>query len=159
GDSMAETTATGATSTTVRPPGSGFLIDLGTPSGVFECSMWLQDCALGEKCMPYANDGGPSWNGTRCSPIDATPDAVGDECTVVNNGVSGLDSCEAGAVCWNVDGETNRGTCAPFCTGTPDNPVCSEPGRSCTVANDGAVIVCLPDCDRVLQDCVNAEEA
>ncbi len=40
--------------------------------------IWAQDCPEGEKCMPWANDGGGSWNATRCSPLDPNPSAVGD---------------------------------------------------------------------------------
>lgn len=154
-DTAAETVTMSTTSG--GPAGGGFLLDLGV-SGQFECSMWLQDCNPGEKCMPYANDGGLSWNGTQCVPIEANAGSPGDACTVVNNGLSGMDSCGAGAMCWNVD-EENAGTCVAFCTGTAENPSCEDPATSCSIANDGAVILCLPDCDPLLQDCATTEEA
>ena len=33
-----------------------------------ECDLWGQDCPDGEKCMPWANDGGSSWNATKAAP-------------------------------------------------------------------------------------------
>ncbi|MEX1364969.1 MAG: hypothetical protein AB1Z98_17710, partial [Nannocystaceae bacterium] len=31
-----------------------------------QCSLFAQDCPDGEKCMPWANDGGDAWNATIC---------------------------------------------------------------------------------------------
>ena len=42
-------------------------------TGVFECDLWGQDCPDGEKCMPWASNGG-TWNATRCSPVVDSPD-------------------------------------------------------------------------------------
>ena len=61
-----------------------------------ECDIWAQDCPDGEKCMPWANDGGNSWNATRCSPLDPNPGQPGDACTVEGCGVSGIDNCDIG---------------------------------------------------------------
>jgi hypothetical protein len=118
-----------------------------------ECDVWAQDCPIGEKCMPWANDGGFEWNATRCTEIASRPDAVGDACTVEGSGVSGFDSCEAGAMCWDVD-PTNEGTCVEFCSGSGDSPLCSDPSTRCTVMNEGVLILCLPVCDPLMQDCV-----
>ncbi|RMG95553.1 MAG: ribulose phosphate epimerase [Deltaproteobacteria bacterium] len=121
--------------------------------GTMECDVWTQDCPDGEKCMPWANDGGNSWNATKCSPIDPNPKQPGDTCTVEGNGVSGVDDCAKASMCWDVDPETNMGTCVPFCTGSPDMPMCENPNDSCLIANDGVLILCLPGCDPLLQDC------
>jgi hypothetical protein len=105
-----------------------------------QCDIWGQDCNAGEKCMPWANDGGSFWNATKCVPIDRNPAQVGDPCLVDGSGVSGLDDCDKGAMCWDVDPETNEGTCAELCTGNEANPVC------------GVLILCLPTCDPITPD-------
>ena len=120
-----------------------------------ECDVWMQDCPEGEKCMPWANDGNNSWNATRCSPIDDNPGEVGDECTVEGNGVSGIDSCTEGSMCYYVDPETNIGTCVGFCQGSEESPMC-EPGFLCSISNDGVLILCRRECDPLLQDCMGS---
>jgi hypothetical protein len=128
------------------------------PDGTIgDCNVWEQDCAVGQKCMPYANDGGNSWNSLTCVPIDADPGSPGDACTVEGSGVSGFDTCGTASMCWNVDPETGEGVCTAFCQGTEDNPVCDDPNTSCVIANDGVLILCLPDCDPLLQNCPDAE--
>jgi hypothetical protein len=117
-----------------------------------ECDVWMQDCPEGEKCMPWANDGGSSWNATRCSPVSDNPGQVGDECTVEGSGVSGIDSCDVGSMCYYVDPETNVGTCVGMCQGTEESPMC-EPGFLCSISNDGVLILCRRECDPLLQDC------
>jgi hypothetical protein len=126
-----------------------------TPDGggvSFECDLFAQDCPAGEKCMPWANDGGPSWNATRCSPLDPNPAQVGDECMVEGSGVSGIDNCDIGLMCWNVD-ENALGVCEDMCTGSADNPICENPDDVCSIANDGAIVLCLASCDPLIQDC------
>jgi hypothetical protein len=103
--------------------------------------------------MPWANDGGSSWNATRCSPLDPNPGQIGDPCTVEGSGVSGIDNCDIASMCWDVDPETNMGTCDAFCSGSEANPVCEDPATSCVNANNGTLILCLPSCDPLLQDC------
>jgi hypothetical protein len=120
-----------------------------------ECDVWMQDCPKGEKCMPWANDGGNSWNATRCSPVDENPGQVGDECTVEGSGVTGIDSCDVGTMCYYVDPKTNTGTCVGFCQGSEDAPMC-EPGFLCSISNDGVLILCRRECDPLLQDCMGS---
>ena len=121
-----------------------------------DCDVWTQDCPEGYKCMPYANDGGSAWNGVKCFPVDPAPDPVGSPCTVVGNGVSGLDSCDEAAMCWGVDPETAEGTCYAFCTGSPENPMCS-PGFACPIYADAILILCHPKCDPLAQDCADGD--
>ncbi len=121
------------------------------------CDVWAQDCGKGEKCMPYANNGGGAWNATRCSPLDPGAASVGDPCTVDGTGVSGADDCERDAMCWNVDPETGTGTCVAFCEGSEANPVCTDPETTCNILNDGVLILCLPNCDPLLGDCNEGE--
>src|SRR5690606_38571371 len=48
----------------------GFVGDPDVGGGGGECDVFAQDCPKGEKCMPWANDGGGSWNATTCSPVE-----------------------------------------------------------------------------------------
>jgi hypothetical protein len=133
--------------------------DDGTDEGgvAVECDIFAQDCPNGEKCNPYATDGGSSWDGTLCVDVDASPAAIGDECTVVGSGTSGLDDCVLGAMCWNVDVETNEGTCIELCSGSEANPNCDTPGTVCVISNDGVLPLCALPCDPILQDCAGNE--
>jgi hypothetical protein len=118
-----------------------------------ECSVWEQDCPEGEKCMPWANDGGSSWNATRCSPLEPDAGGPGEPCTVEGSVGSGIDDCELGAMCWNVDPETNMGECVAFCIGSEENPLCANECDHCRLTGDGVLILCLPQCDPMAQDC------
>jgi len=131
----------------------GFIQDPDGGGVNIECDVWAQDCPEGEKCMPWANDGGSSWNATRCSPLDPNPAQIGDPCTVEGSGVSGIDNCDIASMCWDVDPETNEGTCVAFCSGSEANPVCEDPMTQCVIANEGTLILCLPNCDPLGQDC------
>jgi hypothetical protein len=122
-----------------------------------ECDLWTQDCPAGQKCMPWANDGGSSWNATKCSPVAPDPKQPGDECTVEGNGVSGVDDCDAASMCWDVDYETNMGHCEPFCIGSDDNPICLDPCRSCVIDGGGITMLCLLNCDPLIQDCLGGQ--
>jgi hypothetical protein len=136
---------------------NSFIEDPDGNSVSIECSVWEQDCMEGEKCMPWANDGGNSWNATRCSPVAPDPGQVGDPCTVEGSGVSGVDDCAIATMCWGVDPETNQGTCTAFCMGSENNPVCDNPQTACSIANEGTLILCLPTCDPLLQNCMDGE--
>lgn len=128
----------------------------GGPMGVFECDPWAQDCPAGEKCMPWASMGG-TWDATRCSEVAQSPGQSGDSCTVEGNGATGIDDCDIGNVCWNVDPETNMGTCVPQCQGTEENSICEDPDQVCSIANGGAITLCLASCDPILQSCSEGE--
>lgn len=128
--------------------------DTGCPDGgPIECDPLAQDCAVGEKCMPWSNDGADRWNATRCSAIDVNPGQLGDECTVEGSPYSGRDSCDFGLICWEVDPETVLGTCIPMCTGTWANPLCDDPDQQCSISHDDAVTVCLDMCNPLMGDC------
>jgi hypothetical protein len=120
-----------------------------------ECDIWAQDCPKGDKCMPWANDGGSAWNATRCSEVADNPGQVGDECTVEGGAVSGIDDCEVHSMCYYVDSETNVGTCVGFCAGNPESPIC-EPDFLCSISNSGVLILCRRECDPILQDCMGS---
>ena len=137
--------------------GVGFIEDPDGGGVSFECDLFAQDCPEGEKCMPWANDGGTAWNATRCSPISDNPGQAGDMCTVEGSGVSGIDDCDIGSMCWDVDPETNMGTCVALCTGDEADPICEDPDTACAIVNEGAIVLCLPSCDPLLQDCPDGQ--
>jgi hypothetical protein len=122
-----------------------------------ECDQWVQDCPVGEKCMPFDSDGDNRWDALKCVPVAPNPGKPGEPCLVEGSDVSGIDDCELGAMCWKVDDETGTGVCAAMCTGTPDQPVCAEPGTACFDASLAVVTLCLPSCDPVLPDCPDGE--
>jgi len=115
-----------------------------------ECDVFEQNCPDGEKCTPWANDGGSAWNATRCSPIVEDPDQPGEPCTVEDSPASGLDSCDLGSMCWNVHSDTGTGTCASHCTGARNAPTCADANNICTMSGDGVLALCLPTCDPLL---------
>lgn len=146
--------STGAASgTTDDTVGNPFLIDPDGGHVSIECSLFEQDCPRGEKCNIWANDGGSVWNATRCFPVDRAPDGPAEQCTVEESGVSGIDSCDVGAVCWDVD-ETGEGTCVSFCAGSENAPVCAD-GLRCMGSN--LFFLCLSTCDPLVQDCDEGE--
>lgn len=121
------------------------------------CDPYAQDCPPGDKCMPWANDGGGSWNSTTCTPLAGNPGQVGDVCTVEGSGVSGVDDCDLGLMCWNVDPETNVGSCIELCSCGPQEPTCQFGGTTCLIANDGVLPLCTETCDPLGSDCQDGE--
>lgn len=118
-----------------------------------ECSAFEQNCPEGEVCRPWANDGGEAWNARRCVPVFPDASQVGEVCSVEGSGVSGIDTCDFGLMCWDVDMDTLEGTCAQLCAGTVDSPSCVDPDDTCVVANDDALSLCLPTCDPLGPEC------
>jgi hypothetical protein len=165
-DDTAASTMTGITHTSASPDtgtsgdtsdaedgDNPFIINPDGGGKTIECDLWADDCPPGEKCMPWANDGGHAWNATRCSPLAEDPQQVDEPCTVVDSPVSGVDDCEAHAMCWNVDPDTLMGTCVGFCSGSEANPTCDDPCKFCPITSDGVLILCLRRCDPLAQDC------
>lgn len=112
-----------------------------------ECSAFQQNCPPGQKCNAWANDGGNAWNALRCVPVDSDPAEVDESCTIEGSGVSGLDSCALGSMCWGVDFDTGQGYCVPFCTGSEGTPLCSDPNRECNITGAGILTLCFLNCD------------
>ena len=129
--------------------GPGFL-PAPDSGGGRQCDPIAQDCPMGQKCAPWSNDGGSSWNATKCVPVtgDQLP---GEPCTTDGGPVSGNDDCVKGAMCWDVSPD-NVGFCIAMCMGSSSDPVC-EPGFQCTINGDGVLTICLPLCDLLAQDC------
>ena len=113
------------------------------------CDVFAQDCPDGEKCNAIISDGGSSWDTAACVPAMGSGQP-GDAC-IAESVAAGLDDCAKGAMCWDVD-DMGMGTCVALCTGTADAPICPDQGF-CTIANDGALNLCLPACSPLLQDC------
>ena len=130
------------------PPDGGF--------GLYECDVLAQDCPPGEKCLAWANDGGPAWNATRCSPIAADPAGFGEGCQVEGSATSGIDDCDLGLMCWNVD-ENGIGECVHQCLGTYDNLLCPGPDEVCPASAEGVLLLCLPQCDPIVGSCDEGE--
>jgi hypothetical protein len=154
GDEDAPTTQTGDGDGDGEPgdgDGEGFvpMIDI---AGINTCDPIAQDCPEGEKCVAYASAGG-TWDANKCVTVTGSGTS-GDQCTYDGAAV-GTDDCDGDHVCWNALDQEGVliGTCFPFCTGTIDNPMCSDPDQSCRVVNDGVITICLPRCDPLLQEC------
>jgi hypothetical protein len=146
--------ATSSSSEAATGSSGGFLAppDVG-PNAPVECDVWEQDCPEGQKCAAWAEGGGSAWNALKCVPVtgDQLP---GEPCTAEGGGVSGLDDCVKGAMCWDVDAR-GQGTCVAQCVGSPESPQCAEPGFACPVAGDGVLALCFPECDPLAQDCLD----
>lgn len=152
------TTAADSTTTGSSEEGGSYLIvpDAGTACGVgSSCDPWAQDCSEGEKCVPWVADGsgdidGPCL-GTRCSSVD--PDAVGpgQPCTAVEGPWSGVDDCELGSFCWDVDPATQTGSCSAPCNGNEANPLCPD-DDACLIV-EHILIACVPSCAALEPDC------
>ncbi len=144
--------STGADSST----GSDFIVNIDAPLA-FECDPFEQNCPPGEKCMPWANDGGGTWNATRCSPIADNPDGVGEPCMVDGGGTSGIDSCDGASMCFGVDPGTGLGICRAFCIGDVASPTCEDPDAVCPISGDGVLTLCFPTCNPLGEDCGPSE--
>ena len=140
--------------------GEGVTFIVGTggcalPDGVYghctiECTVEAQDCGRGESCDAWANDGGDVWNASRCNPIPDDAGQRGDPCTVEGSAVSGLHSCDAGLMCWNVDPESLMGECVDHCDSMY---ACGVETDTCSIFNNGFLPLCLPACNPLESSC------
>lgn len=119
----------------------------GPPAAAAACDVFAQDCPAGEKCNPYADDGGDFWNATGCFPLDPAPAKVGEPCS--SQGTQGPDSCEAGSLC-KFDPEAGF-VCIALCGCSAENPTCGA-NEKCKVYNNGVLPVCTPLCDPFVPD-------
>lgn len=147
--STSSSTTSTATSTTDPP----VLPDVG---GAAECGPWMQECPEGQKCAPYSGDGDNAWESWKCVDIAPNPADVGQPCTAFDI-ASGGDTCDKGLMCWFLD-LNGEGTCVAMCGGTIEAPTCPDPSISCTIGGgDAYLILCLPNCDPLIQDCNSGE--
>lgn len=154
-DSSGTPPTTGDSTTMPADTTTGFIMKPDGGGADNECDIWKQDCPAEQKCMPWANDGGGSWNATKCTPLDASPKQPGDECIADGGGVSGVDNCDVGTMCWFLN-EENVGTCVEMCTGSAEAPSCPD-GKICDESNEGVIIVCLETCDPLAQSCPDGQ--
>lgn len=144
------TTTTDPSTTTITTQADFILKPDGENVGSLLCDVLAQDCREGQKCVPWVEGGGGSWNATKC--VDVTGhQSPGEACTAPSGGQTGIDDCEAGAICWDVD-TMNIGTCYAQCTGTEEDPQC-PPGRECHSCCDNIIFLCYETCEALLQDC------
>ncbi|WAS96776.1 ribulose phosphate epimerase [Nannocystis punicea] len=114
--------------------------------GVKECDPWVQDCPIGQKCVPFPSAGEGALDSLHCAPVAESPEQAGDPCVLQGTGSELTDNCDVGLFCWD-------SSCVPLCSGSPDAPVCDDPADVCLIANDEALTLCLPKCDPLAQDC------
>ncbi len=122
------------------------------PTGVAYCDLFQQDCPFGEKCFAYDLNQDGRYDGGYCAPIQGEA-GLGAACSVDESGYSCFDTCAPGLRCWHVDPDVGEGRCAALCGGEVEAPECDAPGFSCLLMDGGALNVCVPACDPLLQDC------
>lgn len=115
-----------------------------------ECDLAVQDCPAGQKCAPFAGTGSGEPDSTQCVPVARDPDKPGEPCTVEGSPFSGIDSCDGGSVCWNVDPDTLAGRCVALCDQARAEPCADD--HAC-VAITALLDVCAPHCDPLAPAC------
>lgn len=118
----------------------------------WRCSPYLQDCPDGDKCMPRASSTG-HWHINHCVPVAPDPGPPGDKCYVIGGAGFGVDDCDVGSMCWNVDPVTGVGRCTPLCRGDIAGPFCEDPDTGCVRYEPGVLELCLPRCDPLAPSC------
>ncbi len=140
--------------------GGSFIVDpmptnCGLPPGLLascECDLAAQNCDTDDACKPRTSTLDGVWDTTACSPLPPDPSRIGEPCEKSFSPFSGIDSCEAGAMCWEV-GRDGIGTCIEFCGALRPEQACSSPTATCAVGNEGSVAVCLPSCNPLEPSC------
>ncbi len=138
--------------TTTATGGCPFICESDHP-GTINCDLWAQDCPEGEKCMPWANDGGRVWNANKCVPIHPDPKGQYEPCAVEGSPVSGIDDCDIHHMCFYVHPDTLQGVCLSMCIGSEANPQCPNPEEFCSIHDDGTLTLCQRECDPLMSDC------
>lgn len=152
--SMTSTTSEGSsqseTESEVGTETSGFVPP--SPDLPEACDVFAQDCAEGEKCVPWVDPEGSYWIGFTCVPV-LGQQAIGEPCTF--DYADSSDDCDANGSCYNLDlfQGVSSGTCHAFCTGSEDDPMCS--GSDYCVIGNGypGPALCFEQCDPLAQDC------
>lgn len=157
-DDTADSTSDSATF--IDPSDTCGLVSDGEPGlrcSPIDCDVWQQNCPRGQKCSPYSTDGDLFVDSSRCVPILPDPGQPGQPCTVEGSAATGIDTCDLGVVCWDVDADTLSGTCVAMCEGSADEPSCDDPTTACASGSDGVLHICLPACDPLAPDCAADE--
>lgn len=134
------TTSATATSTSSTGESTG---ETGEGAGG-RCYPYMPECPRGEKCSAWASDGGKVPNANKCVPIDPDPKEAGEPC-VAEEGVTGIDDCDAGLFCWHPYDDL-AGYCVEFCTGSYRFPQCPD-NKTCFIGAAGTWDLCRPLCD------------
>lgn len=152
GTTAAPTTSTSGTTVDTPPTTSG-----ATTGGVGgQCNLFLQDCPQDQKCTAWNEDGGIFPNGTRCVPVDPNPVGPGDDCVVPGQFGDGIDNCDKGSLCLDLENQ-GKATCVAYCTGSMDDPMCPKPTDRCSFLFEPTVPVCFTGCDPLIQNCPSGE--
>ena len=146
-NSATESTTIGADSTAAESAGAA---DLGVPT---DCDLFAQDCPPGYKCAPMSVDGTGTWSGVGCVEVVEDPAARYEPCTSLGDPTSGMDTCDFGHMCWDIDPDTLEGTCYALCTGDESSPVCDDPLTDCRLTATDSAAVCLFVCNPLGDDC------
>ncbi|HWB79448.1 MAG TPA: hypothetical protein VG755_31010 [Nannocystaceae bacterium] len=153
--STSSTSSSGGTtpaeaSSTADGSSSGSNIVIAPDGGVLtQCDVYADGCPDGEKCMPYASDGGLAQDATRCVPLADNPGFIDAPCTVQEWIASGLDDCGRGLFCVVYEPTELTGRCLSFCIEDPelDDLTCADPNARCVGPPDALPRLCATDCD------------
>jgi hypothetical protein len=115
-----------------------------------QCDLLEQDCPDGQKCSPWDHTGSGTFSATRCTPLDPNAQQPGEPCQSEGSGFSGVDTCAAGSICFNVDAEL-QGTCVQLCEGLGSQAGCEQEGTWCHLFDIAPL--CLTRCNPLLDDC------
>lgn len=152
-DTADATTFTDESSTGLALPGEGEACDLEVP---------LPHCAVGFKCMPYAD--GPSLaHGSICTALDPSPVSLGAPCEWRGAIFSGEDNCEEFAFCddWGSEGTgTCKGLCEFTVPGDWETATCQSQFSVRQPACEGCFCACQPSTEcspLLLETCADGE--
>lgn len=154
--STSNTTTVDTSDDSSTGPGTHFVIDADGGCTALSCDVWAQDCPRGEKCVPWnAGGDGPSMgcSESRCSELAPEPRAPGESCTADGGPWSGVDDCDVGSYCWNVDELTLEGVCVAQCIGSEASPLCADDELYCFMLQGTSVTACVPVCDPLAPMC------
>ena len=146
------TTASPAADSTGMEMDHPFIVPTDTPS-LSTCSVFEQDCPVGQKCTLVATIEGGGWDAWQCVPVADPPVEPGGACMFEGSPGQGLDDCAEGSVCLGVDVDEFPGTCIAFCEGSGTRPECADLGSECYTQADGLIAFCLPRCDPTAPVC------
>ena len=117
------------------------------------CDIYDDECPVGEKCTPYASDGGVRPDATHCIPLAEFPGGNGASCSVQEWTASGDDDCDRELYCVVYDTETLDGTCTPFCSAADEGDLTCDPPATCVGNPDIIPRLCLTDCNPLEPSC------
>lgn len=156
GTATDDTDSTADTDSTDGPSTGGH--GLGEP-----CDLYLQDCAAGLKCMPYADDSGNYTTQAACFPVVPEPRSLGEPCHWTDGAWSGYDDCGLGQFClidvfaletMDLEGEC-RGLCLNDDPANDDHTTyaCEDPSATPTLLFQNFFCTCETHCNPLADDC------